>query len=299
MSHQVEITSLDLRYEGFRMKSPDAENALLLSILEKGIRDPLQGVDTKDARILLDGFKRFRCAQKLGLGLAPYVSMGADEVMGIIELIRISNAKSLSILEQARFVDELKSIHQMSTAGIAELLERSKAWVSVRSGIMSEMSDYLIDQIFKGRFPVYSYMYTLRPFMRINKIRTWELDEFVRSVAGKKLSIRSIEVLANGYFKGSDALRDQIRSGHITWALDHLKERHACAEGCSQMESAMLRELEIMLKYMQRVTAKTRNPKLKTRAFFAQANLLTGGILRQTDSFLKAIRAFHDQTGQA
>ena len=78
MSHQVEITSLDLRYEGFRMKSPDAENALLLSILEKGIRDPLQGVDTKDARILLDGFKRFRCAHKLGLGLAPYVSMGAD-----------------------------------------------------------------------------------------------------------------------------------------------------------------------------------------------------------------------------
>ncbi|HID69277.1 MAG TPA: chromosome partitioning protein ParB, partial [Desulfobacterales bacterium] len=91
MVDQVEISSFDLRYEGFRMKSPGAEKALLLSILEKGIRDPLQGVDTEGARILLDGFKRLRCARRLGIDIAPYVSMGADEVLGIIELIRISN----------------------------------------------------------------------------------------------------------------------------------------------------------------------------------------------------------------
>ena len=299
MAEQVEIASLDLRYEGFRMKSPGAEKALLLSILQKGIRDPLQGVDTKDARILLDGFKRLRCAQKLGIGRAPYVSMGADEVLGIIELIRISNAKSLTILEQARFVDELKSFHRMSTAEIAELLERSKSWVSVRTGIMAEMSDYILDQIFKGRFPVYSYMYTLRPFIRINGIQNSELDDFVRSVSGKNLSIRNIEILANGYFRGSEALRKQIKSGHITWALGRLKESHTAPSGCSQIESAMIRDLEILSKYMQRVATKTKNPKYKTNAFFAQANLLTGGILRQADSFLTAIRTFHDRTGQA
>ena len=195
MVEQVEISRLDLRYEDFRMKSPGTEKALLMSIMEKGIRDPLQGVDTKAARVLLDGFKRLRCAQKLGIGMAPYVSMAGDEVLGIIELIRISNAKSLSILEQARFVDELKNVHKMSTAEIAELLERSKSWVSVRSGIMAEISDYVLDQMFKGRFPVYSYMYTLRPFMRINAVQADEVDEFVRSVAGKKLSLRNIELV--------------------------------------------------------------------------------------------------------
>ena len=299
MAEQVEISSLDLRYEGFRMKSPGAEKALLMSILEKGIRDPLQGVDTKDARILLDGFKRLRCAKRLGIGTASYASIGADEVLGIIELIRISNARSLSILEQARFVDELKSVHKMSTAEIAGLLERSKAWVSVRSGIIHEMSDYVLDQVFKGRFPVYAYMYTLRPFIRINGIQNSELDDFVKSVAGKNLSIRNIEILANGYFRGSDALRKQIKSGHITWALGRLKESHTPPSGCSQIESAMIRDLEIVSKYMQRVAAKTKHPKYKTNAFFAQANLLTGGILRRTDSFFKAIKAFHDRTGQA
>jgi len=127
MVEQVEILSLDLRYEDFRMKSKGVEKALLMSIMQKGIRDPLQGVDTKGERILLDGFKRLRCAKKLGIGIAPYVSIGTDEAFGIIELIRMSNAKSLSILEQARFVDELKNVHNMSSSEIAEVLERSKA----------------------------------------------------------------------------------------------------------------------------------------------------------------------------
>jgi len=299
MAEQVEISSLDLRYEGFRMKSPGAERALLMSIMEKGIRDPLQGVDTKVARVLLDGFKRLRCAQKLGIGMAPYSSMGVDEVFGIIKLIRISNEKSLSILEQARFVDELKIVHKMTTTEIAEILERSKSWVSVRSGIIAEISGYILEQMFKGRFPVYSYMYTLRPFIRINGIQNSELDDFVRLVAGKNLSIRNIDILANGYFKGPDALREQIKNGRITWALSRLKESRAAPPGCSQLEGAMLRDLEIVSKYMQRVAAKTKHSKYKTTAFFAQANLLTGGILRKSKSFFKAIRSFHDRTGQA
>jgi hypothetical protein len=187
----------------------------------------------------------------------------------------------------------------MSTAEIAGLLERSKAWVSVRSGIIHEMSDYVLDQIFKGRFPVYAYMYILRPFIRINGVQTDDVNEFVRSLSGKNLSIRAIERLANGYFRGPEDLREQIKNGNISWALGRLKESHTNPSGCSQMECAMIRDLEILSKYMQRVMAKTKNPKYKSNAFFAQANLLTGGILRQTDSFLKAIRVFHDRTGKA
>ena len=87
MAEQVEILSFDLRYEGLRMRSSGTEEALLLSILKKGIRDPLQGVETKGVRILLDGFKRLRCAKKLGIGIVPYASMGADEVLGIMTTI--------------------------------------------------------------------------------------------------------------------------------------------------------------------------------------------------------------------
>ena len=102
-----------------------------VSILEHGIREPLQGVDSREVRILLNGFKRYRCARKLGIEVVPYESLGDDEAFGIIQLIRIANARSLGMLEQARLIDELRSAHKMAVAEIATLLERSPSWVSI------------------------------------------------------------------------------------------------------------------------------------------------------------------------
>jgi len=69
MEQQVEISSFDLRYQGYRIRNQRDEKQLLQGILENGIQDPLQGVDNKDTRILLNGFKRLRCAQKLGIAI--------------------------------------------------------------------------------------------------------------------------------------------------------------------------------------------------------------------------------------
>lgn len=299
MYKQIEIASLDLRYERCRMKSEAAEKGLFASILEHGIRDPLQGVETKDGgRILLDGFKRYRCAIKLNIGIVPYHSLGSDEAFGIIKLLRIANDKSLSILEQARLIDELKTVHKMSVSEIAGLLERSKGWVGMRVGIIGEMSKEVMDKIFSGKFPVYSYMYTIRSFIRMNGIKKQDVDEFVNSVSGKGLSIRDIEILASGYFKGGEDIRQQIKNGNILWGLSRLKETSVNTDGCTEIERRMLKDLEIVQKYMQRVINKSNCDKFKTGSFYAQANLLTGGILRQLNIFSKSIKEFHDKSGQ-
>lgn len=299
MTEQVEILNVDMRYECCRMKSKSAEKMLFESILTHGIRDPLQGVDTKNReRILLNGFKRIRCAKKLGIGIVPWHSFGKDESVGILELLRISNAKSLTILEQARLIDELITVHNMCNSDIALLLEKSKAWVSVRTGIKNEMSPCVTDKIFSGKFPAYSYMYTIRQFMRINSVSKEDVDEFVKSVSGKNLSIRDIETLANGYFKGSDEIRSQIKNGNISWGLDRLKESSKGASDCTGIEQKMLKDLEISQKYMQRVIYKSNDKRFKTPSFHSQANLLAGGILRQINSFEEAVRKLHDRTGQ-
>ena len=98
MVQNVEINSFDLRYENYRLRNAGAEQALLCSISDYGLREPLEGVDAAGRRILLNGFKRYRCAKKLGIGILPYSSLGTDEVMGIVNFLRISNAKSLNIL---------------------------------------------------------------------------------------------------------------------------------------------------------------------------------------------------------
>ncbi|MBA7531122.1 hypothetical protein ES705_23333 [subsurface metagenome] len=295
---QVELSSFDLRYENCRMKSRVLENILLGSISEYAIRDPLQGVDTNEVRILLDGFKRYRCAKRLGIGIVPYSSLGDDEALGIIELLRLSNSKSISILEQAKLIDELMTTHNMSNWEIASLLEKSKSWVSVRSGIIGEMSVFVRNKIFSGKFPVYSYMYTLRQFMRINCVTKKDVDEFVNLVSGKNLSLRDIELLAHGYFKGSEEFRQQIKSGNISWGLSRLRESSAKRTTCTELERRMLNDLEITQKYMQRVTYRSKDTRFKTNSFYSQANLLSGGIVRQMDAFTKAIGEFHDRSGQ-
>ena len=72
----VELSQLDLRYEGCRLKSPAAEARLLAAIAQAGIQQPLQGVELSAGRILLNGFKRLRCARKLHLSTwSPFVSL--------------------------------------------------------------------------------------------------------------------------------------------------------------------------------------------------------------------------------
>jgi ParB-like chromosome segregation protein Spo0J len=71
---EIELSSLDLRYEGHRLRDLSGEARLLAAIAERGIVEPLEGVDEGAGHVLLNGFKRWRCARKLGLGSVPYVS---------------------------------------------------------------------------------------------------------------------------------------------------------------------------------------------------------------------------------
>lgn len=294
----VELNSFDLRYESCRMKKIRDERVLLASILENGIREPLQGVDSEKCLILLNGFKRYRCAKKLGIGIVPYSSLGTDEASGIIQLIRIANARSLSILEQAKLIEELRGTHKISVSEIAALLEKSKSWVGMRIGIIGEMSKSVMDKVFSGEFPMYSYLYTLRPFIRMNGSKKGEIDEFVQSVSGKNFSIREIELLVHGYFKGSSAFREQIKGGDIAWGLQRMKEQVHHPDTCNTIEREMLSDLEIVQKYMQRILCKRNHNRFTTNSFYARSNLLAGSIMREISMFSEAIRELYDRSGK-
>ncbi|MCP4289488.1 MAG: chromosome partitioning protein ParB, partial [Gammaproteobacteria bacterium] len=117
-----------------------------------------------------------------------------------------------------------------------------------------------------GTFPAYSWLYTMRQFMRLNATSKEEVETFVRSVAGKGLSTRDIETLAHGYFKGSQNLRQQIISGKISWALGQIKQSQSSAPDCSKLEQAMLRDLEIVQKQMCRIISKSQNGRYQSHS---------------------------------
>jgi ParB-like chromosome segregation protein Spo0J len=125
---EVEIASVDLRYERCRVRDVRAERELLAEISMRGIDRPLAGVEAGARWILIDGFKRFRCARSLGMGSVPCLSLGADEAAGIIEVLKGPGWRPLGFLEEARFLRELNSVHGMSLGEMAAALGRSKGW---------------------------------------------------------------------------------------------------------------------------------------------------------------------------
>jgi len=299
MAQDIELSSLDLRFEGYRLKNAAFEERLLGSMAQRGIQEPLEGVEVQGTRILLNGFKRYRCARKLKLPTVPYVSTGQDEVAGILNLLRNSNHRALSILEQAAFIDELHEVRHWNVAQIAQELSRSKSWVSMRLGLISEMSAAIREKLFSGAFPVYSYMYTLRQFMRMNGVTGEQIEQFVTAVSGQQRSVREIEQLAHCFFKGPESFRQEILKGNLALPLKWLREVPPNPDGCSEFERVLIGDLELIQKYMQRVMGKTEDPRLKSRAFLAQANLLTAGILSWLPAFNQNLKQFHDRTGQA
>ena len=70
-------------------------------------------------------------------------------------------------------------------------------------------------------------------------------------------------------------------------------------EGCNEFERVLLGDLQILQKYLQRVLVKFLDPRLKSRAFYAQANLLTAALWSKFDPFYERLKAFHDRSGQA
>jgi len=300
MANEVDLASLDLRYESFRLKQPALEERLLASLAQRGIQEPLEGVEVQQTKVLLNGFKRYRCARRLRLATVPFSSLGGDEAAAILDLLKLSNNRSLSILEQAAFIAELRKGRGLNVAEIAAELSRSKSWVTMRLGLLSEMSQPVRQQLFAGAFPVYCYMYLMRQFMRMNGVKAEEVQEFILAVSGKGLSVREIEQLAHGFFRGPASFREEIAKGNLALPLERMRQMPQSPDGCTEFERVLLGDLQILQKYMQRVMGKSQEQdKLISRAFHAQCHLLTAGILSRSQAFFHTLRRLHDRNGQA
>lgn len=296
MESSIEIAMIDQHYETHRMRHALTEKRLLQSILQEGIREPLLGTMRGEFCILVDGFKRLRCAKKLGILQVVVALIGSGEADAIIVLMQRSIAQNLTIMEQAKLVGKLKATHALSTNEIARRLERSSAWVSMRSGLLAEMKPLVVEKIMSGAFPAYVYMYTLRSFMRMNKIEASEIQDFVVATAGQGLSTRELGVLAEGYFRGGNEMRNEIKKGNIKWCLKSLRPyEETRSSALSELESKFIRDLDILASKMNRLIASTASKSLSSPEFFAQAHLICDGIQRLLPTFNEKMKVFYDR----
>jgi len=292
---EIELKDIDLYYESYRIKDKAREKYLLSSISEKGILEPVSGIinTEKNSFVMLDGFKRYRCAVKLNISLIPIESLSNDENHGILKLIRISKAKNLNTLEESILLNKVFKDSKYTKSEIARLLECSIAWVSVRLGIFEEMSETVKEALFSGKIPLRSYLYTLRSFTRVKGVEKEKIDRFIKQVSGKNLSTRDIEKLSYAYFNGSKEMEKEIQDGNISWILDKMKNVPTISnenQFDNKEERKMIHNLELFQKYMQLIIRDINMDNLKSNSYKENADLLIKGILSGFDFFIKTLR---------
>jgi hypothetical protein len=123
------------------------------------------------------------------------------------------------------------------------------------------------------------------------------VDRFIDAVRGKKLSVREIEALVHGFFRGPESFRQEILQGHLGLALQQIQAAPQDPDGCSEFERVFLHDLEQAHKAILRVMTKSQDPRLQSSAFLAQCNLLSAALLSPAAAFLKVLRHLHDRTG--
>ena len=283
MDKTIELSQIDTCYELLRLKNLAFEKKLLASISEHGVLRPLQGIFKDNTFIIIDGFKRYRCCKKLKIDIVPIKEIGTNNAEGILNFMRASNEASLSILEQAKLVDELHEEMKMTVRDIACSVEKSPAWVSTRLGMISKLTPKMYELIQADSFPARTYMYTLNQLTRVNNIPTKDVEEFMTATSNKRLSIKDLDLLANGYFKGSDEIRSQIKNGNLTWTMNKLKDFQKADCKLNDNENRLHKDLDIAGKYMGRIIFKLPSLKDKSKHFNSTAGILAEGILDKLD----------------
>lgn len=145
--------------------------------MERDTQDPLEVVesDCKTRYVLIDGFKRYRCARKLSKLIIPVRCIAPDVTGVLVSFLRRSIHKGVSTIEEAAVVEELHKRCGMSIYDIAHHTGRSPAWVSMRLNMLDGISDVIRRKIISGAFPARAVCTGLRGS------RAWIADDGVKN----------------------------------------------------------------------------------------------------------------------
>jgi ParB/RepB/Spo0J family partition protein len=150
---QLELTQIDPRLSSLRLTNPQDLKRLQESIHSEGrIRDPvLVSTDVEPERwVLVDGFKRLRVAQDMGLTHMWVQTAKLDIAHAKAAILHCNQPREgLCKLEEVWIVRSLCEQGLMQTQ-VAELLKRDKSWVCRRMKIAEDLEESLQDQVKRG-----------------------------------------------------------------------------------------------------------------------------------------------------
>jgi len=150
---RLALAVIDRRYGELRLAAPPLLRQLRGSVQREGIRHPVvvSCAVEGERRVLLDGFKRVRVAEELGLKeiWAQVVQLDATQAKAAI--LKCNQAQpGLCEIEEAWIVRSLIREQGLRQAQVGELLGRDKSWVCRRLRLAEALDPALQDDVRLG-----------------------------------------------------------------------------------------------------------------------------------------------------
>lgn len=296
---EIEISELDTRFEGHKTRDPVVEKKLVGDLSGGSLLSPLLTANIEGAIVLLDGFKRRRAALHLNWTTICCQNVAESEVTGIMELLQRSRGHKMDLYAEACFVLRLQKVHHFNAGELAKTLGRSKGWVSMRSQFTADMSSKTEDKLRSGEFPLHAWMYSVKPFTRMNGTNKSLVEEFVLLCIKGKHTLREIDILARIWFEQGEENRREIRTGNAQFILSRLDEKVKNGSCLSPKEQESMKVLD----YVERALRKCNSHRFggldkSSREYRSQGHLCCTTILSNLETVKTKLEVLHGQCGK-
>jgi ParB/RepB/Spo0J family partition protein len=150
---RLTLAEIDRRYAELRLAAPLLLRQLRGSVQRDGIRHPVvvSCAVEGERRVLLDGFKRVRVAEELGLTQIWAQVVQLDGAQAKAAIVKCNQARpGLSEIEEAWIVRSLIREQGLKQVQVGDLLGRDKSWVCRRLRLAEALDPALQDDLRLG-----------------------------------------------------------------------------------------------------------------------------------------------------
>ena len=199
---ELPLDSLDMRYTGLRVRRPVLEKRLMASLGEAGQQSPVVVVPAGEAGryVVIDGHKRVRALIKLRADVVKAAVWEMSAIEALVTAYQMASGAGWNAVEEGWLAWELVRGAGLSTSEAGRRLDRSKAWVCGREGVVESLPEAVLDGVRCGKIGAYTATRYLLPFARANAADC-------ENLAGKMMQdgfrSREVEVLCRYYNSAS------------------------------------------------------------------------------------------------
>lgn len=234
-----------MRYASLRVRRPTLEKRLLASMGEAGQQIPVVVVAESDPGryIVIDGYKRVRAMRLLKADVVKAVVWEMSAEQALVAAYQQASGAGWNVVEEGWLVWELVRTMGLSESQAGQRLERSKAWVSGRLGLVEKLPEAVLEGVRSGKIGAYTATRHLLPFARAN---AGDCESLAVKMIENGFRSREVETLCRYYGSASKEGRGRMLEDPVRFLKALESTRHKDAGSLSADEMRCLKNLELI-----------------------------------------------------